>query len=465
MEKNILRFNSYLSNLGESLNESTSVATISEIISAFVKVYMFLVSKSPDYKDVLADLIEINEEKDPAKRAQKMTAILDKVAGAVDPKYADAKSELKNVSSKISELFSSVASSDDAKEKKEVINKMIATKLLSYQDIVKKTATNESETSAGKNHILVFEQFSYPLLFEKNTFEDEREDLILQMKPTYTEMALQQKSPSTDNLKNKANEVIKRFDEITALLKNEDEWKKMKKKERKSKLEELGEEIATASVAVSELQKNELVKIGLEKKTAEDLATILSGISTMEKKAKEVDDAELAKAESGALLKSLKAGDIVRYKKDDGTEGEAKIRRIVADELRFTDKDGNEFRKNIKDIIGKSEKQEEEKKEEEKKEENKESFKLEKTIKATGSSPTSENLELSKKIFSLICDKFTDNKEISGMEEWKKSNFCKTSKFFIGPSRTAVIKAIKKEYGLDAENGDLTPELVAKLTA
>jgi hypothetical protein len=460
MEKNILRFNSYLSNLGERLNESTSVATISEIISAFVKVYMFLVSKSPDYKDVLADLIEINEEKDPAKRAEKMTAILDKVAGAVDPKYADAKSELKNVSSKISELFSSVASSDDAKEKKEVINKMIATKLLSYQDIIKKTATNESETPVGKNHILVFEQFSYPLLFEKNTFEDEREDLILQMKPTYTEMALQQKSPSTDNLKNKANEVIKRFDEITALLKNEDEWKKMKKKERKSKLEELGEEIATTSVAVSELQKNELVKIGVEKKTAEDLATILSGISTMEKKAKEVDDAELAKAESEALLKSLKAGDIVRYKKDDGTEGEAKIKRIVADELRFMDKDGNEFRKNIKDIIGKSEKQEEEKKEE-----NKESFKLEKTIKATGSSPTSENLELSKKIFSLICDKFTDNKDISGMEEWKKSNFCGTSKYFIGPSRTAVIKAIKKEYGLDAENGDLTPELVAKLTA
>jgi hypothetical protein len=51
------------------------------------------------------------------------------------------------------------------------------------------------------------------------------------------------------------------------------------------------------------------------------------------------------------------------------------------------------------------------------------------------------------------------------MEEWKKSNFCKTSKFFIGPSRTAVIKANKKEYGLDAENGDLTTELVAKLTA
>ncbi len=467
MEKNILRFSSYLETLSGTINESeTSIKTISQIITAYTKLYMFLVSKSPNYKDVVTDLIEVNEEKDPAKRGEKMAAMLNKVAETVDAKYADVKTGIKDLAKKIGDLFTSVASSEDAKSKKEVIDTAIATQIFGYRDIAKKEGTNENIQGLGKNHVQMFEQFTYPLLFEKKTFEDEREDLVQQMKPTYTEMQLQKTNPSTETLKAKAEEVVKRFDEITKLLKTEEEWEKMKnKKARKEKIKELGEEIAKTSEEVSKIQKDELFKIGIEKKTAEDLSSVITGIAELEKKAKVVDDAVLAKAGRDTFHSSLKVGDTVKYKKDDGTEAEGEISKIVGigDEAKYTfkDKEGNLFAKTGDQIISKVEKTED-KKEEEKKES---TLKLEKTIKATGSSPTGENLELTKKVFSLIYDKFTDNKEISAMEEWKKSNFGKTSKFFIGPSRTAVIKAIKKEYGLEAKNGDITPELVQKLSA
>ena len=468
MEKNILKFNSYLNTFSERINENeTSIKTISQIISAYTKLYMFLVSKAPDYGDVVTDLIEVNEEKDPAKRAEKMTSILNKVAEKVDGKYADVKTGIKDLSKKIGDLFSSVASTDDAKGKKEVIDKAIATQIFGYRDIAKKASANESKQMMGKNHVLMFERFTYPLLFEKKTFEDEREDLVQQMKPTYTEMQLQKNNPSTDTLKAKAEEVVKRFDEITKLLKTEEEWENMKnKKARKAKIEELGAEIAKTSEEVSKIQKDELFKIGIEKKTAEDLSSIITGIEELEKKAKVVDDAVLAKAGRDTFHSSLKVGDIVKYKKDDGSEGEEAIYKIVGtgDEAKYTfkDKEGNLFAKTGDQLISKVEKKEGEKKEEKKKEE---SFKLEKTIKATGNSPKGEELDQTKKIFEMICDKFSGNDKISGMDEWGKSNFCKPNKFYIGQSRTAVIKAIKEEYELDAENGDLTPELVAKLTA
>jgi hypothetical protein len=63
------------------------------------------------------------------------------------------------------------------------------------------------------------------------------------MKSIYSEMISQQKNPSSETLKAKASEVISKFDEYQKLLSDKGAWEKMKRKERKDKLESMNSEI------------------------------------------------------------------------------------------------------------------------------------------------------------------------------------------------------------------------------
>lgn len=56
------------------------------------------------------------------------------------------------------------------------------------------------------------------------------------------------------------------------------------------------------------------------------------------------------------LIRRCRVGDIVKYKKEDGKEAESEIIRIEGDNFFFKDSEGNEFSKEIKEIIGKVEK-------------------------------------------------------------------------------------------------------------
>jgi hypothetical protein len=93
-----------------------------------------------------------------------------------------------------------------------------------------------------------------------------------------------------------------------------------------------------------------------------------------------------------------------------------------------------------------------------------EGIKIENTIKE-GTTPTGDNAEIAKKIFALICEKWKDSKTLTASEVWKKSIFCKPNQLIIGPNRTACIKAIKAAYGLKDATGNLTQDLVNKLSA
>lgn len=351
MRKNILGFNNYFPLLEKEGEESKSVKAVSEVISLFFKVYMLLASKAPEYKDILTDIVDINEEKDPAKRGKAMEAAINKVAEKIDPKYAGVKEEAIKVSKTIGELFNTVASSEEAKKEAEVINKSIATKLLGYQDILKKSS--EDNKVAESRIFNTYEKFVYPLLYEKNTFEDERKDLISQMKSIYAEMQSQQANPTTDALKSRAEDVIKKFDEMTKLLSDDKAWKDMKRKERKEKLASMNAEISDIITKTNDLQKSELTKIGIDKKVAETMAAVLASINSMTEKAKEIDDKMIEDAKAGAA--EYKEGDTVKYKKDDGSEATGEITKVEGDKVFFKDSEGKEFSKDKKDIIGKSE--------------------------------------------------------------------------------------------------------------
>ena len=86
----------------------------------------------------------------------------------------------------------------------------------------------------------------------------------------------------------------------------------------------------------------------------------------MSDKAKAIDDKAIADAKDAEEKKNqekveYKAGDIVKYKKDNGEEAQSEIVKIEGDKVYFKDKDGKEFSKDKKDLTGKVEGKEEDK--------------------------------------------------------------------------------------------------------
>jgi hypothetical protein len=91
-------------------------------------------------------------------------------------------------------------------------------------------------------------------------------------------------------------------------------------------------------------------------------------------------------------------------------------------------------------------------------------IKVAKTIKS-GTTPTGEDAEIAKKIFALICEKWKESKTLTATVAWKKSAFCSPGSLILGPNRKKCVAAIKAAYGISDSSGDLTQELVDKLSA
>ena len=349
---------------GAAGETSGTVKTISEVISLFFKCYMFAATKTSNYPDVLADLLSVSDEKDPAKRADTMESVIKKVSDKMDAKYAPVKEEANKAASSIKDLYNNVASTEEAKKYNDVINKMVTSKIISYQDILKNQPLKENRNVSPYKNLLGFDNYHYPPLYEKNTFDDERDALSDKMKSIYSEMISQQKNPSSETLKGKASEVISKFDEYQKLLSDKGAWEKMKRKERKDKLESMNSEIDEIIQKTNDLQKSELTKIGVDKKIADSMSTIITSINSMSDKAKEIDDKAIADAKANETEAiEYKEGDIVKYKRENGEEAQSEIIKIEGDKVFFKDKDGKEFTKDKKDLTGKVEGDKEEKEE------------------------------------------------------------------------------------------------------
>jgi len=370
----VLSFNKYTKIFEEDSkpseeSESPTVKTLNELISIFFKCYMAVATKAIDYKGVISDFLAITGEKDPAKRGEVMEKSIKNVTDKIDPKYSNLKGDIEKAASSIKDLYSEVASTEEAKKNTEAINKMVNDKIISYQDILKSQPLKvEVKGVKESRKIYGFEDYSRVFLYEKNTFGDEREVVLDKMKSIYSEMVSQEKNPSSDALKNRAKEVISKFDEYKKSLSNEEEWEKMKRRERKEKVESMNKEVDSIVQKTNELQKSELIKIGVDKKIADSMSNIISTINTIAEKTKEIDDKIITETNSKEKESEYKVGDIVKYKKENGEESQNEVLKIEGDKVFLKDKEGKEFSKDKKEIEGKVEGSKEKDKEEDKEE-------------------------------------------------------------------------------------------------
>ena len=159
-------------------------------------------------------------------------------------------------------------------------------------------------------------------LFEKNTFTDEREELVRKITPILSQVLYLAENSPVESLKGECVTIAKELKAHYDLLSNEEEWEGMKRRERKDKLEEILGKVNEVPARMNEIQSKALIKLGIDSKvqgaikTAMDL--INKAIETLNVKeevviAKEAGKEEDAKKEEEKKKEDAKKGDDKSY--------------------------------------------------------------------------------------------------------------------------------------------------------
>lgn len=272
----VLNFSSY-QKLFEA-DETDSAKTAVQIVDLFFQAYGTIVTKIGDYKEAIDDLLAVAEEKDAAKKGQIMANMLDKIVKKIDPAYKESGDAILQAAKKIKDVYDELISTEEGKSSLEEINKAIYRQILAKQ---------QGLTTASKD---IKESISYGYLYEKNTFDDERNSLITKVKPLYADVVQQAKSATSETIKSKSIEIAKKLKEMYEILSDTPKFEGMKRKERISTIEKYNAEYEKLSLELNDARRKELLKIGLDRQITKVLEEIIKLINTATEKITEVDN-------------------------------------------------------------------------------------------------------------------------------------------------------------------------------
>lgn len=281
----VLNFSSY-QKLFEA-DETDSSKAAAQIVDLFFQAYGTIVTKIGDYKEAIEDLLAVAEEKDAAKKGQIMANMLDKVVKKIDPAYKESGDAILQAAKKIKDVYDELISTEEGKSSLEAINKAIYRQILAKQQGLT-TASKDIKVDDKAN-----ESISYGYLYEKNTFDDERNSLITKVKPLYADVVQQAKSATSETIKSKSIEIAKKLKAMYEILSDTPKFEGMKRKERISTIEKYNAEYEKLSLELNDARRKELLKIGLDRQITKVLEEIIKLINTATEKITEVDNKKI----------------------------------------------------------------------------------------------------------------------------------------------------------------------------
>jgi hypothetical protein len=265
-------------------DETGAVNAADQMIDLFIQAYGALVTKIGDYKDAGKDLTEVAKAED---KGQAMLDMITKISGKVDPKYKEAATQMAVAGRKLKDAYAELLKTDEGAADK--IKEKIYNKTIAYLTELGKSAKDAPKVEKQEvKEGLESEEQGHLYLLEKNTFTDEREELVKKITPIYTQVVTLAKNSPVESLKSECVTIAKELKGYYDLLSNEKEWEGMKRKGRKDKLEEILGKINEIPARMNEIQGKALVKLGIDAKvqgaikSAMDL--INQAIETLNKK-------------------------------------------------------------------------------------------------------------------------------------------------------------------------------------
>ena len=335
--------------------ESGSINAADQMIDLFIQAYGALVTKIGDYKDAGKDLTEVAKAED---KGQAMLDMITKISGKVDPKYKEAATQMAVAGRKLKDAYSELLKTDEGaadKIKEKIYNKTIA--YLTELGKSSKEAPKVEKQGNKDNNGLEYEEQGHLHIFEKNTFTDEREELVNKITPILAQVIYLAANSPVESLKSECDTIAKELKGFNTLLSSEKEWEGMKRRERKDKLEEILGKVNEIPARMNDIQGKALVKLGIDNKVQGSIKSAMDLIN----KAIET----LNKSEEVAIVKDAGEGEKKdEEKKDEKKEAEKSYEEIKSgnvEKINLTKKGKNfesikNYQEKLNSLLGDKEK-------------------------------------------------------------------------------------------------------------
>ena len=267
----VLDFKSY-HKLNEA-DESGAVSAADQLVDLFIQAYGALVTKIGDYKEAGKDLTEVAKADN---KGQAMLDAINKVAGKVDPKYKEASTQMAVAGRKLKDAYETLLQTEEGAADK--IKEKIYQKTIAYITELGKTAKNAPNIEMQKENF-GYEEQGHLYLLEKNTFVDERQEIVKKIVPVFAQITTLANNSPLETLKKECVKIAQELQGYYKLLNNEGEWENMKRKERKDKLAEILGKLGEIPARMHEIQMKALVKIGIESKVQNSIKAAMDIIN------------------------------------------------------------------------------------------------------------------------------------------------------------------------------------------
>jgi len=311
-------------------DEAGSISAADQMIDLFMQAYGALVTKIGDYKEAGKDLTAVA---DSDNKGQGMLSAIIKIAGKVDPKYKQAATEMIVAGKRLKDAYDTLLKSDEKAADK--IKDTIYKKTIAYITQLGETAKEAPKVEKQEdkdNNSLENEEQDHLHLFEKNTFTDEREEIVKKITPIYSQVVYLAKNSPVESLKGECVTIAKELKGYYDLLSNEKEWEGMKRRERKDKLEEILGKVNDVPARMNEIQGKALIKLGIDSKVQEKIKSAMDLINKAIETLNVKEEVAIAK-EAGKEEEDKKEEDKKEEEKDEKSYDEIKSGNVDKDNL------------------------------------------------------------------------------------------------------------------------------------
>jgi hypothetical protein len=225
------------------------------ILSLYFQIYGELASKVEGYKDAVNDLQSIRKAK-VEDRPGVIEGIAKKIAALVkDPAIkAELEASILPAVKVLGEAYTNLLTNASEQDKAD-IQEVFAAGVVDYQN-----SLIQAVKSVNESYFIERD----PIL-EKNTFKDDRSDLIRDLNTLEGGINMVLLNPPTERIKGAMSGLAGQVKELKKELSDDAKWEGMKRRDRKNRLEEIPPLIAKVKEDQQKAISDEVLKSGIEK--------------------------------------------------------------------------------------------------------------------------------------------------------------------------------------------------------
>ena len=344
---------------------SAATAVGDQLYNAFVDIYFILVSGiDGGYPDVVADLQSISQQADVNKKGDVMSDVINKVSQKLNGDYKSAiGGNVKSFSDDLNKAYTTLVTSDEGKKSLDSINKKIVDSINKYvaelAAELKKAKTPVQNVSSSLTPVYTFTDFISEGkklnegLFDKNLFPERRQELLNSIiTPKMSQFKTIADTTGDSAYKQAATAAYTEISKLSDELTKDDVWDKMKRRERKDRLEEIPGAVDKIQSTMNDATTKFTTQLKIDKDVTDSLTVVNDKANEIKTKATElVNKQAAAEAKKKEEEAKKKEGD---KKEEDKEEDKDELKEIKSGSIDKSNlKKSGENYQAIKDFQGK----------------------------------------------------------------------------------------------------------------